>query len=129
MTATRLALVRSLRRQEQRDQIGQLLTPLARTLLSIEASTLLSLSKAARAAGRHQIALNAIVQARRLPDHEEDMDTTLEYAMVLWMCQETATAMQLLKVKLPLLEQDTTNRSRIAQKARVYALLVGLPYR
>ena len=124
--ATRLVLLRSVRHQEQRGQLGDLLTPFAQTLVDAETRLLLTLSEAAREAGREQLALNAIVQARQLPNSSANFDVTHEYANVLWLMKEPNLAVQLLKSGLPGLASfdPSDSASLLAKKAHVYAVLV-----
>ncbi|CCL98610.1 uncharacterized protein FIBRA_00612 [Fibroporia radiculosa] len=91
--ATRIALVRSARQKEQREQIGNLLSPLCRDLLDLERKCLTCLSEAARHAVSSQIALNAISKAQSL-EQSIPLDVSLEFANVLWLMKEPKLAVQ-----------------------------------
>ncbi|KAJ3839321.1 hypothetical protein F5878DRAFT_130270 [Lentinula raphanica] len=94
--ATRLSLIKSARRKEQRDQIGNMLSPFSHLLLDVENQCLLHLSQAARETRQHQIALNSVIQARSLegisPHRVKE-----EFASVLWSHKEEKHAVEYLK--------------------------------
>jgi ataxia telangiectasia mutated family protein len=94
--ATRVSLIRSVRQKEERDQIGNLLSPFARGLIDVEKQCLLRLSEAARDAHQHQIALNSIVRAQRL-ERTTSFEVSQEFASVLWLQGEERLAVQFLK--------------------------------
>lgn len=124
--ATRNVLLRSLRRQEQREQLGDMLTPFTRELLELESTNLISLSKAARSAGKGQVALNAIIQAQRLSNGDPTFDVSEEFAHVLWMLKEPTLAMQFLRNQVPHLQRSSLadDPSNMMRKALIYARLV-----
>ncbi|KAJ3555154.1 hypothetical protein NM688_g2731 [Phlebia brevispora] len=123
--STRIALVRSIRRQEQREQLGDLLTPFTEELVDLEARALLDLSRAARKANRRQIALNAVVCAQKLHTASLELDVTHEYANVLWMMDESMPAMLFLRNASSSLEtnMETDVPEDLRRKALTYALL------
>ncbi|EGN96752.1 hypothetical protein SERLA73DRAFT_93326 [Serpula lacrymans var. lacrymans S7.3] len=94
--ATRMSLVRSVRQREEREQIGNLLTPFIRTLVDIEKTCLVHLSQAARGSKQLQIALNAIIKAQRLEKFPTP-EVSQEFANVLWDQNEQKLAVQFLK--------------------------------
>ncbi|PPQ64768.1 hypothetical protein CVT24_007854 [Panaeolus cyanescens] len=96
LVATRMSLIRSLRQKEELSQIGNLVTPAARALMEEEKACLLRLSRAARASGKHQIALNSVMRAQKL-DHEPSAEVSEEFAHVLWEHKEEKTAVQFLQ--------------------------------
>ena len=94
--ATRISLIRSVREKEEREQIGNLVTPFLKALIDIEKSCLLFLSKAAREAFNLQVALNSVVRAQALEDQPSSL-VSQEYANVLWLHSERKHAVQFLK--------------------------------
>ncbi|KAJ7658097.1 hypothetical protein B0H17DRAFT_1213256 [Mycena rosella] len=94
--ATRISLVRSVRRKEERQQIGTMVSPFAQCLLDVEKQCLIRLSQAARDAQQVQIALNSIVRAQRL-EQLPSFDVSEEFASVLRLHSEEKLAVQFLK--------------------------------
>ncbi|KAJ6493513.1 hypothetical protein C8R47DRAFT_1118464 [Mycena vitilis] len=94
--ATRISLVRSVRRKEERQQIGTLMSPFATCLLNVEKQCLINLSKAAREAQQFQIALNSVTHAQRL-EQLPTFEVSVEFASVLRLHHEEALAIQFLK--------------------------------
>lgn len=121
--ATRISLVRSVRHQEERQQIGTLTTPFGHTLLQTEKRSLLSLSNAARDANEVQIALNSVIRAQRL-EQTPSFATSQEFANVLWLQKEEKLAVQFLQ---SIAERDTDSPSGadITRKAELLARLVS----
>ena len=121
VVATQTALLRSARRQEQREQMGDMVSPFTKELVELETQCLLRLSDAARKARKGQIALNAITQAQRLSGMSTSFDVSREFASVLWMLGESTLAMQFLQRQL----SSPGGAIRDTMKnALMYALLV-----
>ena len=120
--ATRISLIRAVRQKEERDQIGNIVSPFAQSMRHIETRCLLRLSEAARAAGQVQIALNAVVRSERL-EAPATFDVSQEFASVLWLQREQKLAVQYLK---ELLHSDRGIVPRIdaTKKALLLAQLV-----
>lgn len=89
-------MIRSVREKEEREQIGNLVTPFIRALIDVEKSCLLSLSKAARESLNLQVALNSVVRAQTLEKQPSSL-VSQEYANVLWLHNERKLAVQFLK--------------------------------
>lgn len=96
---TRLALIRSVRRKEERQQIGNMGTPFMESLIDVEKRCLVRLSEAARQDGQMQLALNAIVRAQRL-EHTASFNVSQEFANVLWLHKEEKPATEYLQALL-----------------------------
>ncbi|KAJ6610217.1 hypothetical protein B0H10DRAFT_2438144 [Mycena sp. CBHHK59/15] len=94
--ATRISLVRSVRRKEERQQIGTLVSPFAQCLLDVEKQCLIRLSKAARDAQQIQIALNSVIRAQSL-EQSPSFGVSEEFASVLRLHKEEKLAVQFLK--------------------------------
>ncbi|KAJ3865158.1 hypothetical protein EV359DRAFT_80764 [Lentinula novae-zelandiae] len=94
--ATRISLVKSARRKEQRHQIGTMHSPFSQTLLDVEKICLLGLSQAARETRQNQIALNSVFRAKNLEDIPSFV-VTEEFASVLWAHKEEKHAVEYLK--------------------------------
>lgn len=94
--ATRISLIRSVREKEEREQIGNLVTPFIKALVDVEKSCLLFISKAARESLNLQVALNSVVRAQAL-EQEPSSLVSQEYANVLWLHNERKLAVQFLK--------------------------------
>lgn len=94
--ATRISLVRSVKEREEREQIGDLVSPFVQSLIEVEKKCLLSLSEAARGAHNLQIALNSIVRAQKL-EVQAGSTVSQEFASVLWLHKEEKLAVQFLK--------------------------------
>ena len=94
--ATRISLIRSVREKEEREQIGNLVTPFVKALVDVEKSCLLFISKAARESLNLQVALNSVVRAQAL-EQEPSSLVSQEYANVLWLHNERKLAVQFLK--------------------------------
>lgn len=121
--ATRISLIRSVRHQEERQQIGPLTTPFGRVLLEIEKRSLLNLSNAARDANEVQIALNSVIRAQQL-EQTPSLATSQEFANVLWLQKEEKLAVQFLR---SIIERDADSSSGvdITRKAELLARLVS----
>ena len=120
--ATRISLLRSVRRNEERRQIGTLTTPFARGLMDIEKSCLLRLSEAARNENQIQIALNSVIRAQRL-EQSSSFAVLEEFSNVLWRQKEEQVAVQFLE---RLVSQDSKSNATMApaKKAVLLARLV-----
>ncbi|KIJ20941.1 hypothetical protein PAXINDRAFT_125515 [Paxillus involutus ATCC 200175] len=94
--ATRASLIRSVRRKEERERIGDMITPFNSSLLELEKRCLVRLSVAARKSNKLQVALNSIVKARRL-EGVSTHEVSQEFANVLWLQKEQKLAVQFLK--------------------------------
>ena len=94
--ATRMALLKSARHKEEREQIGALSTPVISELLRIEKKCLLRVSEAARASNNLQVALNSITRAQRL-EQEPGPLVLEEFSQVLWLLKEPKLAIQSLR--------------------------------
>ncbi|KAF9218963.1 hypothetical protein BS17DRAFT_718960 [Gyrodon lividus] len=94
--ATRMSLIRSVRRKEERERIGDMITPFNNSLLELEKRCLVRLSVAARKSNKLQVALNSIVKARRL-EGISTHEVSQEFANVLWLQKEQKLAVQFLK--------------------------------
>lgn len=94
--ATRISLIRSVSQREQREQIGTLKTPFARSLIEAEKTCLIRLAEAARAADQIQIALNSTIRAQALED-VSTFEVSQEFASVLWLQNEQKLAVQYLQ--------------------------------
>ncbi|KAI6114823.1 hypothetical protein EDD16DRAFT_1801625 [Pisolithus croceorrhizus] len=94
--ATRLSLVRSVRQREEREQIGELVSPFTRTLIDVEKRCLVRLSVAARKSNQFQVALNSVVKAQQL-EKTPSYEISQEFANVLWLQNEQKLAVQFLK--------------------------------
>lgn len=116
--ATRISLIRSVSQREQREQIGVLRTPFARSLVEVEKTCLIRLAEAARAADQVQIALNSTIRAQALED-APSFKVSQEFASVLWLQNEQKLAVQYLQ---GLVKEGGVEGSR---KASLLARLVG----
>ena len=85
-----------MREKEEREQIGNLVTPFVKALIDVEKLCLLSLSKAARESLNLQVALNSVVRAQALEQQPSSL-VSQEYANVLWLHNERKPAVQFLK--------------------------------
>ena len=85
-----------MREKEEREQIGNLVTPFVKALIDIEKSSLLCMSKAARESLNLQVALNSVVRAQAL-EQQPSSQVSQEYANVLWLHNERKLAVQFLK--------------------------------
>jgi len=94
--ATRISLLRSVRQKEQRQQIGDMVSPLVSTLIEMEKQCLIRISEAARESQNIQVALNSVVRAQKL---EQNPSSTVsqEFASVLWLQKEHKLAVQFMK--------------------------------
>ncbi len=125
--ATRLSLLRSARHQGQFETIGDLRIPLKDELINLEVMNLVTLSEAARQAGRAQIALNAVVHAQKLHREGLNFEVSHEFARVLWMMNEPMPAMHFLSLARKSLEtKNEMPPDEMGKKALVYALQVGV---
>lgn len=124
--ATRISLLRSVRRNEERQQIGTLSTPFTQGLMDIEKGCLLRLSEAARDVNQIQIALNSVIRAQRL-EKSSSFAVTQEFSNVLWRQKEEQVAVQLLErlvQHFPDSRSSTNATIEPAQKAVLLARLV-----
>lgn len=96
IVATRVSLIRSARRKEERERIGNMPTPFNNSLLGLEKRCLVRLSVAARKSNKLQVALNSIIKARRL-EGISTHEVSQEFAHVLWLQNEQKLAVQFLK--------------------------------
>ncbi|KAH8103969.1 hypothetical protein BXZ70DRAFT_923785 [Cristinia sonorae] len=96
MMAVRVSLLRSALQKEQREQIGDMRTPLAETLMDVQTSCLLRLSQAAREANQPQIALNSVIKAQQL-SAQDNLDVSEELSEVLWLQREPKLSVQYLR--------------------------------
>lgn len=103
--ATRIALVRSVRQREERQQIGNMVSPFILGLKNVEKLCLIRLSEAARRAGQIQIALNSVMRAQHL-DTVSSSEVSEEFANVLWLQREEKLAVQYLQDVLNKLGTD-----------------------
>ncbi|KAJ7247652.1 hypothetical protein B0H12DRAFT_1124902 [Mycena haematopus] len=94
--ATRISLVRSVRRKEERSQIGAMVSPFCRCLIDVEKQCLIKLSQAAREAQQIQIALNSVIRAQKL-ERAPSVEVSVEFASVLRLHKEEKLAIQFLK--------------------------------
>lgn len=116
---TRVSLLHSVRQKEERQQIGNMATPLAKGLKELERRCLIRLSQAARDANHAQIALNSVMRAQKL-DAQLSVDTAEEFANVLWEQKEQKAAIQYLQNIIRPLDHD---QDRDAHKTTHHALL------
>lgn len=122
--ATRISLLRSVRRNEERQQIGTLTTPFAQGLMDIEKGCLLRLSEAARNENQIQIALNSVIRAQRL-EQSSSFPVLQEFSNVLWRQKEEQVAVRLLERLVSQDSQTSTNATITpAKKAVLLARLV-----
>ncbi|KAF8216514.1 hypothetical protein K438DRAFT_1953444 [Mycena galopus ATCC 62051] len=94
--ATRISLVRSVRRKEERKQIGAMVSPFCQCLIDVEKQCLIKLSQAARDAQQIQIALNSVIRAQKL-ERTPSLEVSVEFASVLRLHKEEKLAIQFLK--------------------------------
>ncbi|KAE9399525.1 hypothetical protein BT96DRAFT_965594 [Gymnopus androsaceus JB14] len=94
--ATRISLIKSARRKDQRQQIGTMLSPFSQTLLEVEKQCLLRLSKVARDSHQNQVALNSVIQAKNI-ERSPSLAVTDEFSSVLWAHKEEKHAVEYLK--------------------------------
>lgn len=127
--ATRASLIRSVRRKEEREQIGNMVTPFGSSLLELEKRCLVRLSVAARKSNKLQVALNSIVKARRL-EGISTHEVSQEFAHVLWLQNEQKLAVQFLKdLVLRQNQRVPTDPELVIERALSMARLVGAPSR
>jgi len=96
IVATRISLLRSARQMEQRQQIGNAVTPFISGLMDIEKQCLARISEAARESHNLQIALNSVIRAQKL-ERSPTASVSQEFANVLWDQGEHKVAVQFLK--------------------------------
>ncbi|KAF8634560.1 hypothetical protein AX17_004150 [Amanita inopinata Kibby_2008] len=118
--ATRIALIRSARKKEERQQIGAMATPHIQCLVEIEKCCLVQISQAAREANQVQIALNAIVRAQRL-ESTPTFQVSQEFAQVLWLQNEEKLAIEFLQHLLS--DNKATEALECGRKATLLAQL------
>jgi serine-protein kinase ATM len=123
--ATRISLIRSVRQKEERNQIGDLITPFTQRLVDVEKYCLVQLSEAARDAHQIQIALNSIVRAQRL-EKTASFEVSQEFASVLWLQKEEKLAVQFMKELVGRDDKNVPATDRIdnTRKAMLLARLV-----
>ncbi|KAI0704256.1 hypothetical protein BC835DRAFT_810570 [Cytidiella melzeri] len=119
--ATRISLLRSAREQEERVQIGDMVSLRTQSLLACETSCLLQLSRAAREAGRSQVAINSVVRAQKL-NGREHFDVACEFAKVLWQTKEPKMATEFLKGLLSS-PSKTSSKNESTSQASLLALM------
>ncbi|KAI0343274.1 hypothetical protein BDW22DRAFT_1329401 [Trametopsis cervina] len=112
--ATRISLLHSARAQEERAQIGTMITPRLQKIKDTETNCLLELSRAARTAGHPQVAINSIVKAQKL-NGREHFEVACEFANVLWLTKEPKIATDFLK---GLLTSSLLSKSEKASTSR-----------
>lgn len=123
--ATRTSLIRSARRKEERERIGDMITPFNDSLMELEKRCLVRLSVAARESNKLQVALNSIVKARRL-EGISTHEVSQEFAHVLWLQNEQKLAVQFLKDLLSRQGQAASNDpGLVIERALSMARLVG----
>ncbi|KAI4520947.1 hypothetical protein K525DRAFT_239712 [Schizophyllum commune Loenen D] len=124
IVATRICLLQTVRQKEEREQIGDMVSPWMQMLVATERHCLVHLSTAARHARETQVALNSITRAQRL-GHTATLEIEQEYANVLWDHQEKRLAIELLRRLLepgnPLTAQ-TDEIDMAALKARMVSV-------
>jgi serine-protein kinase ATM len=122
--ATRISLLHSMRQKEQRQQIGDMISPLASTLIDIEKQCLIRISEAARESQNLQVALNSVVRAQKL-EQSPSAAVSQEFASVLWLQKEHKFAVQFMKDLIERhyrdVKKDTTG---ITRKALLLSRLV-----
>lgn len=122
--ATRVSLLHSARQKEERKQIGNMPTQLAKGLKELEKKCLVRLSSAARDNNQVQIALNSVMRAHKL-DNELSVDVAEEFANVLWEHKEQKAAIQYLQnTVLPLNSGQDCNGEKTIHRALLRARLV-----
>jgi len=122
-------LIRSVREKEEREQIGNMVTPFVKGLIDVEKSCLLSISRAARESLNLQVALNSVVRAQALEKQPSSV-VSQEYADVLWLHNERKLAVQFLKdlvVSKPKEIQKLSVESKL-KNALLLARLVMNPF-
>lgn len=118
-------MIRSARRKEERERIGDMITPFNNSLLELEKRCLVRLSVAARKSNKLQVALNSIVKARRL-EGISTHEVSQEFAHVLWLQNEQKLAVQFLKDLLPRQNQIASSKPELViERALSMARLVG----
>lgn len=119
-------MIRSVRRKEERERIGDLITPFNNSLLELEKRCLVRLSVAARKSNKLQVALNSIVKARRL-EGISTHEVSEEFAHVLWLQNEQKLAVQFLKDLLLRQNQTASSEPELGiERALSMARLVGV---
>ncbi|KAH7890803.1 hypothetical protein F5I97DRAFT_1975119 [Phlebopus sp. FC_14] len=121
---TRISLIRSVRQKEERERIGEMLSPFAITLLELEKRCLVRLSVAARESNQLQVALNSIVKAQRLGGSSA-YEVSQEFANVLWVLKEQKLAVQFLKDLLPPQDIRTAVTSELAMEKALSIARLG----
>lgn len=94
--AVRMSLLRSALQKEQREQLGDMLSPISQSLSAAQTACLLRMSQAAREANQTQIAMNSIVRAQRVAS-ASSFDVSEEFSQVLWLMKEPKLAAQYLR--------------------------------
>ncbi|KAK0488952.1 hypothetical protein IW261DRAFT_1547949 [Armillaria novae-zelandiae] len=93
--ATRLSIIRSVRRREERQQMGDMTSDFIQTLLEVEKQCLLHISQVARREQQVQLALNSVIHAEKLMK-PITFDVSEEFACVLWAQNEQKRAVEFL---------------------------------
>ncbi|KAK0501309.1 hypothetical protein EDD18DRAFT_731100 [Armillaria luteobubalina] len=91
--ATRLSIIRSVRRREERQQMGDMTSDFIQTLLEVEKQCLLHISQVARREQQVQLALNSVIHAEKLMK-PISFDVSEEFACVLWAQNEQKRAVE-----------------------------------
>ncbi|KAK0467046.1 uncharacterized protein EV420DRAFT_1636079 [Desarmillaria tabescens] len=94
--ATRVSIVRSVRRREERQQMGDMTSDFIQTLREVEKQCLLHVSQVARREQQVQIALNSVIRAETLVN-PVTFDVSEEFACVLWAQNEEKRAVEFLR--------------------------------
>ncbi len=94
--ATRLSIIRSVRRREERQQMGDMTSDFTQTLLEVEKQCLLHISQVARREQQVQLALNSVIYAEKLMK-PITFDVSEEFACVLWAQNEQKRAVEFLR--------------------------------
>ncbi|KAK0188952.1 hypothetical protein F5146DRAFT_1204581 [Armillaria mellea] len=94
--ATRLSIIRSVRRREERQQMGDMTSDFIQTLLEVEKQCLLHISQVARREQQVQLALNSVIHAEKLMK-PITFDVSEEFACVLWAQNEQKRAVEFLR--------------------------------
>lgn len=92
----RSTLLADLRESEARRRIDDEPSDLDELAKRAERTTLLTLSKIARAKNRNQVALNAVLKSQQIIDRA-DYDVTFATASVLWLQGESGPALKTLE--------------------------------
>ncbi|KAH9940832.1 uncharacterized protein BXZ73DRAFT_98663 [Epithele typhae] len=122
--ATRISLIRSARQKEQRNQIGDLVSPFCASLIDLEKSSLLCLSERSRSMGQAQFALNSILKAQTL-EQGPTSQTSQEFSDVLWLMKEPKLAIKSLNTLLSAVDISLLSQSQDVVAKTQHALLLS----